>query len=549
MGATTGAVPAPATVRLGTNEHPYDWTSTVATSGAGGNWLSVTPTQGSFGGNFQSTLLRINGAALPNGNYAGTIRINAPGTDNTPQVIEVTLTVSGSGQAAPTFAITPGALEYEATRGSGRSASRTIQVFNAGGGTLNWSAATVTDNGGGWLSVNPASGVNTGNPIVTASPGTLSIGLYTGRLTFNAAGASNSPSIPVTFRVREPLPPAIVVTAFGLTFTASAGGPAPAPQQVVVTNGGEGTLAWRVAASTFNGGPWLVATPSGGEGVGAVTASVDVAGLQPGTYTGRLAFTADGATNSPTHVSVTLGIGRGQPVFTRTGVVNAATFQPTPLAPGEILSIFGSRLGPRDGVAFTLEPGARRLPETLAGTRVTFDGVAAPLFYVSDQQINLQVPFEVAIRNATRMVVAVEGLDPGEMLLEVNEAVPGIFTIDGSRAAALNQDSTLNGPDNPAAAGSVVQLFLTGQGLLDLVVRTGELAPTSAPFPAPRLDTAVTIDSLNARVLFAGLAPRFVGLLQVNAEVPRGVTASAQARVVVGLGVHQAVKPATIAVR
>jgi len=97
--------------------------------------------------------------------------------------------------------------------------------------------------------------------------------------------------------------------------------------------------------------------------------------------------------------------------------------------------------------------------------------------------------------------------------------------------------------------GTVLQLFLTGQGLLETRVRTGELAPLTPPFPRPYLPAAVRIGDLEARVLFVGLAPGFVGLTQVNVEVPRGVFPSDAARVAVGFGEYQSVKLATVAVR
>ncbi len=552
-----GATAPAQTVRLGTNEHPYQWTAAVATA-RGGPWVSVTPNRGSFNGNFEVTDLRITAASasLGEGVYYGAITINAPATgstfaaDNTPQVIEVALTVTSNGQAAPGLAIVPGALEFEGVRGSSRTQSQNLQVRNVGGGTLNWTAAFAPDAGGTWLSLNPASGTNAGLLVATAAPGNLAIGAYTGRLTFTATGAANSPvTVPVTYRVRDPLPPSLVLTPASVTLATDAGDPIPASQTLVIGNGGEGTLTWRVAATTFNGGPWLSATPASGSGLGAVTLSAQAGDLGPGTYTGRVTVSAEGAQNSPLSVAVTLTVRRPTPVLARLGVVNAATFQPTAVVPGEIVSIFGSRLGPPEGVAFTLDPESRRLPETLAGVRVSFDGVAAPLFYVSEHQINLQAPFEIFGKTATVLRVSVEGLDPAELVVEVAEAAPGLFTLDGTRAAALNQDFTLNGPDNPAAVGSVLQLFLTGQGVLDTRVRTGELAPLTPPFPRPWLPVAVRIGDLEARVLFAGLAPGFVGLTQLNVEVPRGVFPSDAARVAVGLGVYQAVKLATVAVR
>ena len=549
--AAPGAVASAQTVRLGTNEHPYQWTAAVNTA-QGGAWLSVTPDRGSLNGNFESSslIIRVASANLAAGVYYGTITINAPGADNSPRVIEVALAVTTSGQAAPGFAITPLSLDLEGVRGGGRNPTQSIQVRNAGGGALNWTAMASTDGGGPWLAVNPGSGADAEVVVATVAAGSLNVGSYTGRITFAAAGAANSPrTIPVTLRVRDPLPPTLVLTPLTVSFAAVVGDHIPSSQTLVITNGGEGTLNWRASATTFDGGPWLSATPGSGSGLGVVTLSADTAGLPVGTYTGRVTVTSDGAMNSPIQVSVSLAVRKPQPVFSRAGVVNAATFLPTPVAPGEIVSIFGSRLGPVEGVAFTLEAGSRRLPETLAGVHITFDGVSAPLFYVSEQQINLQVPFEVAGKTSTRMVVNVEGQEPAEMSIEVSEAAPGLFTFGGLQAAALNQDFAVNGPDHPAAVGSVVQLFLTGQGLLVTSVRTGELAPATPPFPEPSLPVAVTIHGLNARVLFAGLAPGFAGLTQLNVEVPRGTLPTSQARVAVAFGVYQALRTATIAVR
>jgi len=358
--APGGAAPVQ-TVQLGTNQHPYVWTAAVATTG-GGEWLSVSPNRGAFSGNFEVTQLRISAssAGLPVGVYYGTITISAPATgttpqaDNTPQVIEVALSVTSSGQAAPGFAVTPASLALEGVRGTFRVESQTIQVRNAGGGSLNWSATATTDAGGNWLTLNPASGTNSSVLTATAAVASLATGSYSGRITFTAPGAANSTFVlPVTFLVRDPRPPELVLTPASVTFHATQGDPIPPSQPLVITNGGEGTLSWRVSAQTFSGGAWLTASPAAGTGRGVVILSAEAGGLGPGTYMGRITVAADGVQNSPVQVSVTLTVRRPQPFFARVGVVNAATFQPTPVAPGEIVSLFGSRLGPREGVAFT----------------------------------------------------------------------------------------------------------------------------------------------------------------------------------------------------
>jgi uncharacterized protein (TIGR03437 family) len=560
VAAPGGPNPAPQTVTLSNTTHGrMFWTAAVDTGGQG-NWLSISPNTGTLPGLvfFESQQLSISAASagLAAGVYFGTITITAPGdaqtppADNTPQVISVALTISASGQAAPGIALAPASLFLEGVRGTGRVYSQTLRISNVGGGTLNWSGQHVTESGGNWLSLTPAAGSGGEFVTVSAAVGDLGAGVYSGRIVITAAGAANSPqSIPVTFRVREPLPPTLSVSRLAVSFSAMAETGNPSPESLFVGNLGEATLNWSVAAATFNGGSWLEVTPRSGTNNGSILLSADPSGLGPGTYLGRVTLTAEGAVNSPLQVPVTLQLRRPTPLFSATSVVNAATFVPSPIAPGQILSIFGLRLGPADPEVFTLDPETGRLPTTLAGVQVTFDDVPAPLFFVSERQINLQVPFEIASHVTSRMRVTVPDLDPAELSLAVAEASPGIFTLDGRRAAALNQDNSANTPENPAAPGSVIQLFVTGQGAVNVPVASGGLAPESPPFPAPVLPVSVSIDALSARVLFAGLAPGFAGLLQVNAEIPRAVLPASNIPVTVAVGVYQSAQVALIAVR
>ena len=550
VAAPGGPNPPAQIVSLGTNEHFYEWSAAVSSSSS---WLKVSPASGSLAGNFQRVNLTVSVAstALSAGFYYGTITVSGLASplppDNTPQVIEVALTVTTTGQAAPGIAVSPGSLSFEGPAGSGRSYNLSIQVGNAGGGSLNWTAAATISEGGDWLSVVRQ---NASSAVVTATIGSLARGFYNGRVIVSAAGAVNSPrAIPVVLSVRDPFPASLRLSSSAIDFVTVVDSGSPPGKAIAISNGGDGNLNWIVDASTFTGGAWLTATPSSGSGSGAVTVAATLGSLSPGTHNGRLTITAEGALNSPAQVAVTFVVQPVRAIIENRGVVNAATFLPSSLAPGEIVSIFGSKLGPSEPTVSTLDPVSNKIPTTLAGTTVTFDGVPAPLYFVSNSQVNLQVPFEVANRTSARMVVNVGGQSPAELTVPITEAAPGVFTIDGARAAAVNQDSTLNTPDNPASVGSVVQLYLTGQGLLNPKVETGAAAPLEPPFPKPVLPVAVTIDALDAKVLFAGLAPGFVGLTQINVEIPRGAGPSNQVRVSVGLRFNQTPRPVFIAVR
>ncbi len=554
-----GATPAPQTILLSNTTHGrMDWSTTVDPGSSG--WLSIAPSAGTvFTGSLEDAAptpltISVVTSGLAANVYLGTITFRSPTADNGDgQVtVSVALTIADSGQAAPGIGLAPASLSVEGIRGTGRVYTLTLQVSNLGGGTLNWTAAASTDSGGDWLSLSRGSGTGNGPVFVAASVGNLAVGTYTGQVTVSAPAAANKQqSVPFTFTVREPIPATLAVSSLQVGFTAVAEGAKPAPQSLFISNRGETPLNWTVAATTFTGGTWLTVSPGSGTDNGPIQLTADTTGMGLGTYQGQITITSPGAVNSPIRVPVTLNLSRPTPRFQAIGVVNAATYVSGPVAPGEILSIFGARLGPEQSAQAQFDPDTGKLPTTLGGVQVTFDGVPAPLYFVSFGQLNLQVPFEVSSKTSVRMVVTVPDLDPAGLTVAVAEAAPGLFTTggDGRRVLAVNQGNSINAADNPAAAGSVVVLYLTGQGMTNPKVPTGAPAPLVSPFPLPVLKVAVTIDALPARVIFAGLAPGFVGLTQINAEVPRAVLPSSNVPVSVSLGPYQAAKVAMIAVQ
>jgi uncharacterized protein (TIGR03437 family) len=207
-----------------------------------------------------------------------------------------------------------------------------------------------------------------------------------------------------------------------------------------------------------------------------------------------------------------------KPALSQGGVVNAASFEPTGVAPGGLYSLFGEGLGPVEGLAAEgFDPATGRLPTTLGGVRVLFDGEPAPLIFVSEGQVNLQAPYEIAGRENTVISVGFGGLSGDPIRVPVVATAPGIFQIGGTQAAALNADGSINGPGNPAGRAGFVTLFANGQGLVDPAARTGAPAPAD-PLRRAR-NVRVRIGGVEVPpddILFAGLAPGFVGLLQIN---------------------------------
>ena len=215
--------------------------------------------------------------------------------------------------------------------------------------------------------------------------------------------------------------------------------------------------------------------------------------------------------------------------FIPQGVTGAMDFSASGgVPPGGVLAIFGVGIGPAQGVSATLD-SAGKLPTSLGGVRVYFNDVPAPLFFVSSGQINCQAPFEIAGAADVRIRIEFAGNDK-------TITVAGIPSRPGVHPTALNQDFSLNSANAPARSGDVIQLFVTGQGLLNAPgVMTGQVAPSTPPFPTPVLSVEVIIAGRTSDIVFVGMAPALVGLLQINVRVPDGINVN-ETTVVVKIG-------------
>ena len=229
---------------------------------------------------------------------------------------------------------------------------------------------------------------------------------------------------------------------------------------------------------------------------------------------------------------LTLGSFYGAPVVPQ-GVLNGASLLPGPVAPGEIITIMGSAIGSGP-----------------APVKITFNGLPAAVFYTASDQVNAVVPFGIAGRTITRLRIAPAAGASAAISLRVAPSAPGIFTLSGSGAgpgAILNQDSTVNSPDNPAARGSIIVIYATGAGRTDPPGTDG-LIPTTL-LPQPLLPVSVQIGGAPADILYAGAAPGLIsGVLQVNCRVPAQIAAGNAVSVLLRVG-EATSPPVTVAVR
>jgi uncharacterized protein (TIGR03437 family) len=199
------------------------------------------------------------------------------------------------------------------------------------------------------------------------------------------------------------------------------------------------------------------------------------------------------------------------PVTVPLAVVNAASMLPGPVAPGELVSVMGSGLGPDGGVMGSLDSSGF-VAGQLAGTEVRFDGVAAPLLYAQAGQVNAQTPYTVSGRSTVHLEVFYKNKSAGSVDLNVAAASPAVFP------SVVQQDGSLNSKDTPATRGSFLTLYGTGDGT-EYGPNVAGL-PAAAPYPWPVLPVVVTIGGVVAETAYAGAAPGLTGLLQVNVRVP-----------------------------
>lgn len=257
--------------------------------------------------------------------------------------------------------------------------------------------------------------------------------------------------------------------------------------------------------------------------------------------------------NGKVYVGTTAGVGvfglLAAPVaMTITSVSSAAGSAAGIIAPGEIVTIKGTGLGPAAGVSFSLfDPATGSVQTNLAGTQVEIGNIAAPILYTSATQINAIVPYAIAGQQQVNVQVAYQ--QPGSVAiattgetLAVASVQPAIFTASmtgAGQAAAVNQDGTVNGPTNPAQPGSYVSVYFTGGGETNPAGVTGSVNGDTLKYLVQQ--PAAMVGGVAAQVTFAGSAPGYVdGLDQLNILLAGDTPAGAQQIVISADGVSSA---------
>ena len=229
------------------------------------------------------------------------------------------------------------------------------------------------------------------------------------------------------------------------------------------------------------------------------------------------------------------------PSVSADGIVNAFDFRGGSVVPGEIISIFGARLGPPVGFASSFDPVTGLLPGNFAGVTVAWNGILSPFYFASDGQLNVQAPYGIAGQPEAEIVVSYNGTAGPSARLPVVAAKAGLFPL------LFNQDASMNSPDNLADQDSVMVMFATGQGVTSPPSPTGGF-PLDV-FPRPVAEVGVSFGGVDADVLFDGQAPGTAGVMQVNARLSEGTPTGPEVPVVLRIGEALSQPGVTIAIR
>ena len=496
----------------------------ATTTNTGSNWLLVNAATGATPG---VLTISANPNGLAPGTYTGTVALTAtsPTTvTNSPQNIVVTLVVTPTA----TLAVSQSNISFTQSSSGTAPNPQSVSVTSVGG-TITFATAVTTNAGLNWLSVTPVNATTPATLTVTANGATLAPGTYSGQITLTSPGAAAPQTILVTLTVSNA--PTVTVTPASLASVNFAiGGATPPPQTIALSASGTAGSSFTATATTSTGGAWLAVSPIAGTTPTNLTVTLNPANLAAGTYSGAISIAIAGATNTPVVVPITLTV--TMPVVvtpTVAAIQNAASSVSTSVSPGLNIVIYGSNMGPAALAGLQVGPNGA-VATTVAGTQVTFDGVPAPLIYTKSTQVSVMVPYELAGRAASAMVVSYNGVASAPLQLRVVDSAPGIYTANQTgtgQGAILNQNGTVNTAANPEISGDVIQIYATGEGQTAPAGVDGAVTPGILPVPAPALPVTVQIGGKEVPatdITYAGEAPGIIsGVLQVNARIPDGV--------------------------
>ncbi len=551
-GATT--LPAAQTVTVKASSGTPTFT---ATSPGTDPWLTVGPVSGTVPG---TLTVRVNPTSLSARTYSSSVTVTVTGV--APVTIPVTLEVT---PAPSTLTLSATTLNFVSPPSSPAAHPVTMST---NGAPISFTATS----GSPWLTVTTLKGVGQPDVVTAGEEYPLMISVnpaalapqttpYVGKITVVASGAVvtvKSQTITVNLTVNSSTPtitsvwPSILplggsaqtITIYGTNFYSATVAKVRGAATPLATTPfkDSSTFLQAVIPATMLTAPTtlrvLVSNPAPG---GDSLATVDIV-VANAAVIGAVVDAASYATGTVTAPDI--------------GTVSR----------GELVTIFGSNLGPATPAPMSITAGGFVDTTSASGVSVTVDSRPAPLIYVSENQISIQIPYEAVIGPSNVVAVTNGSNPPITATVTVAATAPGLFTADGSgtgQAAALNYSATtklytLNSSTNLAKIGDTVILYLTGEGVFDSTPLLGGSSDTGFVIP-PGLASTPQVNPLptvmiggvdaSAGVAYAGpVVGSIIGVLQINVVVPVGSTTGTQVPVSVTIGGRQTQANITLAI-
>jgi uncharacterized protein (TIGR03437 family) len=535
-------------LNLGDPNSTVKWDASFA--GGSSKWLSLVSDSGTATSSAPGNLtleLAPNATQLTPGPYYALIKVTDSNSRNSPQYVTAVLNLQPSS-AAPTPNLAPGGLFFNALAGAAAPSPQQVQINASSSSPVPFTASASTADGGTWLSVNPASGNASGQAAgsiaVSVNPTGLAAGIYSGDVSVSFGALLES--VNVTFVV-EPVgasaasshsiggfrPQASSCTASKLAITETG-----LPNNFAVPAGWPATLIVQLnddCASPVTNGNVIASFSNGDAPLNLVSDNLGNYSTtwQPGGVNANMVITlnATAGTLQPATAKLFGGIATNQtppPAINPNGAVsNLNPVSGAALAPGTITQVYGSGFAPAN-----VSTGPAPLPITFNNTFALIGPTQAPLYFLSNGQVNIQIPYEATASQQLPIVLSVNNALTLPLTLGIVPTAPGVLSDDDGptppdvqNKAHLIAQHTADGSAvtsaSPAKPGEYVVMYLVGMGATNPSVASGAETPLS-PFSYVTMQPTVTVGSQTSNIYFAGLTPTFVGLYQIDFQVPPG---------------------------
>jgi uncharacterized protein (TIGR03437 family) len=437
---------------------------------------------------------------------------------------------AASLHATPQLSLSSTSLAQVTVAAGANGPTQSVDAQNIGTGSLDlqvtasaaWISATLGN------SHTCTSGKGTCLPIqIALNTSSLAAGTYAGLVMVYDPNAIDTPQyINVSVQVGSGVPAL-------LDFSVTPGTSASAGINTASTVG--------IKIVTANNGGWLSAIQSGGTPFSPsipYTVTASAGAMAAGDYSGTLTISGSPVAAQNKGIPVTLHVVAPTvtiPLIDVGGALNNADYASgESLAQGDIIALFGTQLATGAPAGITALP----LPTTLGESQVLLNGQAVPLYYVSANQINFEVPLDAQAGAGTLQVVS-NGVNGNIISVTIAKAVPRImqlYGVNGGYGIIVNaSDNSLAIPatagvaSHPATVGQALVIYALGFGPTNPATTTGTASPTSpladitdSPMVCFEAPDPFNPAGLCVKPLFAGLTPGYVGLYQINVVVPNG---------------------------